>query len=137
MGDIWTSRATQAYITITAHYITEDWKIQVMHCALVKYAAERHTGKNITTRIKKVVKMWNIDDEQVSAVVTNYASNMLAAVNILEWNHLPCFVHTLQLAVNKGMDANSLIQLSSLGRKLVSHFRHSALATTALSHKQE
>ena len=73
----------------------------------------------------------------MSAVVTNYASNMLAAVNILEWNHLPCFVHTLQLAVNKGMDANSLIQLSSLGRKLVRHFKHSALATTALNHKQE
>ena len=81
--------------------------------------------------------MWNIDDEHVSPVVTDNASNMLAAVNILEWNHLPCFVHTLQLAVNKGMEANSLIQLSSLGRKLVSYFKHSALATTALSRKQE
>ena len=35
------------------------------------------------------------------------------------------------------MDANSLVHLSSLGRKLVSHFKHSALATAALSRKQE
>ena len=120
--DIWTSRATQAYITITAHYITEDWKIQ-SYVLCTCEIAERHTGMNIPTRIKEVAKMWNIDDEHVSAVVTENALNMLAAVNILEWNHLPCFAHTLQLAVNKGMVANSLIQLSSLGRKLVSHFK--------------
>jgi len=30
-----------------------------------------------------------------------------------------------------------LIQLSSLSRKLVSHFKHSALATAALNRKQE
>ena len=50
---------------------------------------------------------------------------------------LSCFAHILQLAVNKGLDSNVLMQLSSLGRKLVSHFKHSALATTALSRKQE
>ena len=99
--------------------------------------AERHTGINIAARIKEVAEMWNIDGEHVSAVVTDNASNMPAAVDILKWNHLPCFAHTLQLAVNKDLDANSLVQLSSLGRKLVSHFKHSALATTALSHKQE
>ena len=99
--------------------------------------AERHTGINIATRIKEATEIWNIDGEHVSAVVTDNASNMLATVNILEWNHLPCFAHSLQFAVNKGLDANSLVQLSSLDRKLVSHFKHSALATAALSHKQE
>jgi len=39
--------------------------------------------------------------------------------------------------VNKGLDVNSLNQLSSLARKLVSHFKHSALATAALRKKQE
>lgn len=99
--------------------------------------AERHSGINIATRIKEVAEMWNIDNEHVSAVVTDNASNMLAAMDILEWNHMPCFACTLQLAVNKGMDATSLIQLSSHSKKLVSHFKHSALATAALSRKQE
>ena len=58
-------------------------------------------------------------------------------MGILEWNHLPCFAHSLQLAVNKGLNATILIQLSSLSRKLVSHFKHSALATAALNCKQE
>ena len=43
------------------------------------------------------------------------------------------FAHTF----NKGLDANSLNQLLSLARKLVGHFKHSALATAALRQKQE
>jgi len=58
----------------------------------------------------------------VSAVVTGNALNMTAVLNDLEWSHLPCFAHTLQLAVNKELDVNSLNQLSSLARKLVGHF---------------
>ena len=135
-SDIWTSCATQAYVTITAHYITEDWRIQ-SYVLCTCEMPERHTGVNIATRLREVTEMWNIDDEHVSAVVTDNASNMSVAVDILEWNHLPCFAHTLQLAVNKGLDSNVLIQLSSLGRKLVSHFEYSSLATAALSHKQE
>jgi len=98
---------------------------------------ERHTGANIAARLREVAEAWNIDDEHVSAVVTDNASNMSVAVDTLEWYHLPCFAHTLQLAVNKGLDSNVLIQLASFGRKLVSHFKHSALATTALHRKQE
>ena len=73
----------------------------------------------------------------MSAVVTDNASIMTAALNSLECGHLPCFSHTLQLAVYEGLDANSLNQLSSLARKLVGHFKHSALATAALRQKQE
>ena len=135
-SDIWTSRATQAYVTITAHYITEDWRIQ-SYVLCTCEMPEKHTGVNIATRLREVAEMWNIDDKHVSAVVTDNASNMSVAVDILEWNHLPCLAHTLQLAVNKGLDSNVLIQLSSLGRKLVSHFKHSSLATAALSRKQE
>ena len=135
--DIWTSRTTQSYVTITAHYITEEWKIQ-SYVLCTCEMAERHTSINIATRIEEAAKMWNIDGKHVSAVVTDNASNMSAAVvDVLEWNHLPCFAHTLQLAVNKSLDANSLVHLSSLGRKLVSHFKHSALAIAALSCKQE
>ena len=27
--DIWTSRATQAYLTLTSHFLTADWKMEV------------------------------------------------------------------------------------------------------------
>ena len=134
--DIWTSRATEAYITITAHYISDEWKIE-SNVLCTSEMAERHTGANIALRIQEVLEVWNIQGSHVSAVVTDNASNMIAALNSLECGHLPCFAHTLQLAVNKGLDANGCNQLSSPARKLVGHLKHSALATASLRQKQE
>jgi len=128
--DIWTSRATQAYITITAHYISGEWSIE-SHLLCTSEMAERHTGSNIAARIREVLQMWNVRDNHASAVMTDNASNMTADLNDLEWSHLPCFAHTLQLAVNKMLDVNSLNQMFSLARKMVGHFKHSALATAA------
>ena len=67
---------------------------------------ERHTCISIATRLQEIAEMWNIDNEHVSAVVTDNASNMSVAVDILKWNQLACFAHTLQHAVNKGLDEN-------------------------------
>ena len=58
--DIWTSRTTQAYVTITAHYIIEEWKIQ-SYVLCTCEMAERHTSINIATRIEEAAEMWNID----------------------------------------------------------------------------
>ena len=73
----------------------------------------------------------------MSAFVTDNASDMTDALSSLEWSHMPCFDHTLQLAFNKRLDANNFNQLSSLARKLVGHFKHSALAMAVSRQKQE
>ena len=109
--DIWTSRATEAYMTINAHYISNEWKIE-SNLLYTSEMVERHIGTNIASRIQEVLEVWNIQASHVSAVVTDNGSDMTAALNSLECGHLPCFAHTLQLAVNKGLDANSLNQLS-------------------------
>ena len=77
-----------------------------MCCAPVKW--RRHTGTNIASRIQEVLEVWNIQASHVSAVVTDNTSNMSAVLNSLECGHLPCFAHSLQLAVNKGLDANTV-----------------------------
>ena len=45
--DIWTSRATQEYITVTAHYITAEWK-QFVNVLETKGFPERHTRQAIS-----------------------------------------------------------------------------------------
>ena len=42
--DIWMSRATQAYITVTAHYITAKWKL-FAYVLETKGFPERRTGQ--------------------------------------------------------------------------------------------
>ena len=86
--DIWTSRATEAYMTITAHYISNEWIIE-SNLLCTSEMAERHTGTNIASRIQEVLEVWNIQASHVSAVVTDNVSNMTAALNSLECGHLP------------------------------------------------
>ena len=51
-------------------------------------------------------------------------------------NHMLCFGHTMNLAVKKGTAVESLGNILSKYRKLVSHFNHSYLANVALKAKQ-
>lgn len=84
---------------------------------------ERHTGVNIAERICEAMSKWQVEDEFVSGIVHDNAANMLTAVDDLGWNHMSCFAHTLQLAVNKGLDNTTISQVSAVARKLVGHFK--------------
>ena len=62
---------------------------------------------------------------------------MVAASQLLEdWDDLPCFAHTLQLAVKAGLELPVINRLSAVCRKIVGHFKHSVLAMQALKEKQ-
>lgn len=53
-ADIWTSLATEAYLGVTCHFITEDWKMKTLTLATMPLD-ERHTGANIATWLEGVV----------------------------------------------------------------------------------
>ena len=134
--DIWTSRATQAYLTITAHFITAEWK---MGSAVLQTQEmpERHTGVHISEKLKEATSEWGIADEKVVAVVHDNATNMVLAADLLEgWGDLSCFGHTLQLAVNTGLALNAIARLTAVCRKIVGHFKHSVVAMGALAERQ-
>ena len=54
-----------------------------------------------------------------------------------DWGDLPCFGHTLQLAVNSGLDLAPVSRLTAVCCKLVGHFKHSVVAMGALREKQQ
>lgn len=71
-------------------------------------------------------------DGKVIATVHDNARNVTASVKDSHrlGESVPCFAHTLQLAVNSALEhAKCIIQRAT---KIVSHFRHSALETSAL-----
>lgn len=135
-SDIWTSTATEAYITVTAHFIDEDWNL-VSRVLSTKAMPERHTGLNIADRIRETLEEYKIPTNLVSGIVHDNASSMATAVAELEIGHVPCFAHTLQLAVNEGLTVDRISRLTAVGRKVVGHFKHSALAYSELKKKQD
>ena len=134
--DIWTSRTVQAYLTVTVHFITDDWLMD-SKVLVTREMTERHTGIHIAESLTEIAKDWNLDGKVV-AIVHDNASNMVLASELLEdWGDLPCFGHTLQLAVNAGLEISTISRLSGACKKLVTHFKHSVVATTALHERQK
>ena len=82
--DLWTSTATEAYLTVTAHFINAEW-ILVCKVLLTREMPERHTGEHIAARLQDAVTKWHIPDERVSSVVCDNAANMRVAVEELRW----------------------------------------------------
>ena len=134
--DLWTSNATEAYLTVTAHYIDDNWRM-VSRVLQTHEMPERHTGINIASRLQTVAKEWNIPDDHIVAIVHDNAANMTVAVEELGWDDVSCFGHTLQLAINSGLSDSVLTRLAAATRKLVGRFKHSSNAMAALKQKQK
>ncbi|GFR84459.1 zinc finger BED domain-containing protein 4 [Elysia marginata] len=133
--DIWTSRRTQAFITVTAHFVSNDWKLHSVVLATVRMT-ESHTAVNIKDELEAVIHDWGLQ-EKVFAIVTDNASNMVAAVNLLKVRHVPCYAHTLNLVVNDTL--KELPHLSALRKKvrgIVSHFHSSVKSSEELEQAQ-
>ena len=132
--DIWTSMATEAYMTVTAHYIDPNWKLQNFVLGTLSFP-ERHTGVNIAQKLKEVGERWGIIGKVIT-VSHDQALNMEAAMEILtedcNWRSLACSAHRLQLCILAGLKINAIDRLTMAVKKIVSHFSHSVVATEAL-----
>ena len=64
---------TQAYITLTVHFITDSWKMDSM-VLQTQEMPERHTGVNIHAQLSTASEKWKIK-EKVVALVRDNASN--------------------------------------------------------------
>ena len=77
--DLWTSRATQRYITVTCHFISSSWELHsaVLATLLVDSA---HTAENLAAELMSITTEWEIT-EKIICVVTDNASNCCSCEN--------------------------------------------------------
>jgi len=67
-----------------------------------------HTAEHIAGELRRVTDEWGISNK-VAAIVTDDASNMVAAVRITGWTHIHCFAHTLNLVVQEAIKIDSAL----------------------------
>lgn len=134
--DCWTALTTESYVTITCHYIDDDWGVKSA-VLLTQSMPGRHTADNLTAKLTDVVETWEVTGK-VAACVHDNARNIVAANSPrrMNWNSVACFAHTLQLAVNDGFNLFVHLVIVAAGR-LVRHFNHGTPACKALEAKQE
>lgn len=138
--DIWTSIATQAYITVTAHFISPSWELNTFLLQTASFP-ENHTAENIAEKIKEILTNFSLDCYRIVAVVHDQGSNMEAFSRLMKeeyrWESTNCAAHRIQLCVEDGLKINAIARLVGASRKLVNHFKHSTVATAALANRQK
>lgn len=143
--DIWTSLANDAYISLSAHRISDSWEL--ITCVLVtREFPGSHTGVNISNKISEIIKKFRINDK-LSVVVHDQAANMQLSLQLLQQPDqemdgsrlecLACNAHKLQLCLKAGLAINTIDRMIRCASKLVGHFKHSALASGALKARQQ
>uniref|UniRef100_H3BEL7 HAT C-terminal dimerisation domain-containing protein n=1 Tax=Latimeria chalumnae TaxID=7897 RepID=H3BEL7_LATCH len=135
-SDIWTSLATEAYMSVTAHFITKDWQLKSINLA-TKPLSERHTGENIVTFIEQVFEKFELEPSCICALVCDNGANMVAAAKKLKEKSIRCVGHTIQLVVNSALKVTTIDQTMGAARCLVKHFHRSEAASSALRTKQQ
>ena len=113
-SDIWTSCANDAYISLTAHFISADW--QMVSCVLATSPfPEQHTGINIAEKLKEIVISYDIE-----------GSNMELSAAVLEENSscesLSCAAHRLQLCIQQGLEVRAIAGAIGAAKKLQGTF---------------
>ncbi|KAM8731669.1 E3 SUMO-protein ligase ZBED1-like [Acanthopagrus schlegelii] len=125
-SDAWTSIVTESYITITAHYISEDWRM-MSHVLQTRAVHESHTGAHMATLLLDVVDEWQLTDKGV-VLVTDNAANMTSAAEIGRFPHVKCFAHTLNLAAQRALKLPTVSRLLGRVRRISAYFHRSPKA---------
>ena len=134
--DGWTSKATESYNATTAHFIDSRWELR--SCVLeTSLFPENHTAINIKDKVHAAVETFHVPDGKVIGVVHDEAASMMKAGRNMQdefgWETNACSAHLLQTCIRHAITSNtSIATLLKRARQLVGHFKHSALATTAL-----
>nr|XP_055054000.1 E3 SUMO-protein ligase ZBED1-like [Misgurnus anguillicaudatus] len=133
--DGWTSRTTEAYVTITAHFINEEWEL-VTYVLQTRDMPESHTGHNLAEHLTKALAEWGIKEKD-PVIVTDNASNMTIASEKAAFTlHVKCYAHTLNLAAQRALKITAVARLLGRVRRIVNFFRRSTTANHMLKEKQ-
>ena len=132
--DMWTSRAKHAYCAVTVHFIV-DFKLQSFLISVHEFP-DSHTAENIVQEIRDALSEWNLSITEIVAATTDNGANITAGISLLGVIQLPCFSHTLQLAVEQALKLPDISKLTSRCKRLVAHFNRSAKSYALLRQKQ-
>ncbi|XP_038162536.1 E3 SUMO-protein ligase ZBED1-like [Cyprinodon tularosa] len=99
--DMWMSRATQPYMSLTIHFI-KDWTLRA-RCLQTVYFPEDHTGVMLAQGLRDALESWGLQERNLVCVTTDNASNNISAMELNEWERLQCFGHRLQLAIENSL----------------------------------
>ena len=94
--DLWSSSASQPYLSCTEHFINKIGSCALgacRRCSALKIMLER-----IWQSLQDALTIWGLDANKQVCLTTDCGINVVSAVRKFSWTHLPCFGHILHNA---------------------------------------
>lgn len=99
--DCWTSVAMEPFIAVTVHFISGiTWELHHICLGCFKLDID-HNAENLQETLLNIIEQWNISVDEISGCTTDNGSNILKCMQLLSWNHISCFGHTLNIGVKR------------------------------------
>ncbi len=114
--DLWSSRTMQPYISLTVHFVNDDWTLRSV-CLQTAYFPDDHKGEIIPQGLKDALSSWNLAEDRLVCMTTDSGTNMIKALQDNEWPNLQCFRHRLHNAIGKSLMAIHSSEIYFLVRK--------------------
>ncbi|XP_069821004.1 E3 SUMO-protein ligase ZBED1-like [Dendropsophus ebraccatus] len=121
--DLWSSRTMEPYISLTVHFINDEWKL-CSRCLQTAYFPEDHTGELISQGLKEALESWGLKEELQVCITTDNGANIVKAVEMNGWTRLQCFGHRLHLAIERSVKDARVEQAIGKCKKIVSAFSY-------------
>lgn len=135
--DTWTSLQRVTYMSLTAHFIDDSWKLNKKILNLVP--VESHKGEDLGDAVERCLKDWGI--ERVYALTVDNASSNDGVVRVLRnalnrWGtavrggqdlHMRCAAHIINLVVGEGTKEKDIHGSINSVRAAVKFVRQSPL----------
>jgi len=126
--DTWTSSSTETYLSATCHFINSDFELKSAILSIKKLLdVTNHTAENIANSLESIFLEWNIRDK-IICIVTDNASAMIKACELLKIKNLPCFAHTVNLVVQDSIKFECVKEIMTKCKTIVTFFKSSSTA---------
>lgn len=99
-SDMWSSRTSEPYMSLTIHFIDKDWNLQ-SKALQTAYFPEDHKGEVIAPGMIEALASWGLSEDRQVCITTDSGSNMVKATSLNKWTRLQCFGHRLHSAIGK------------------------------------
>ncbi len=99
--DLWTAIHIP-YISTTIYWLSSDF-ISYQALLTIERLPYPHTANNIEDVLQNIFETWQLQ-EKVFAGITDNAASMKKAMQQLGVTHIGCMAHTIQLAINDGIN---------------------------------
>lgn len=114
-SDLWTSVASNGYMTVTAHYVDNDWVLQ-SKVLIFRHVPPSHDGPTIGEKLVEFIQEWGIEKKVFTLTLDNAKYND-GVVDLLrnhqrltnssicngKYVHIRCGAHILNLVVQSGL----------------------------------